>query len=272
VIASRVNPEIANGLMAMPSPGFVGLGVRGRRDHRRTNIPIRCDEDAAEYEIIIRVRAKAPRTTVTDDERLRRFFDKINRVVIAEFRRDEFGKLNVRSVLAILMAQALKGADADERQRLLEAANSDPATLIRQSFKVYGSVGTRIGRDDLAPALTKLSLSSSRRANRVFTPSAIDKIRSLAAQGKLAKEIAEVIGSTAASVRVKCSQLKISLRRRHTDQIGEQSLVVYLQAADYVTLNRKAVEMQKSVGELSRELLKAIIRSDIYEAVLDEEK
>jgi hypothetical protein len=30
--------------------------------------------------------------------------------------------------------------------------------------------------------------------------------------------------------------------------------------------------MKKSAGELSAELLKAIIRSDIYEAVLDDDK
>jgi hypothetical protein len=47
---------------------------------------------------------------------------------------------------------------------------------------------------------------------RVFTPSAINTIRGLAGQGKSASEIAEVIGSTTASVQVKCSQLKIKLR------------------------------------------------------------
>src|SRR6202035_2769338 len=48
---------------------------------------------------------------------------------------------------------------------------------------------------------------------RVFTPSAINTIRGLAGQGKSASEIAEVIGSTTRRVQVKCSQLKIKLRR-----------------------------------------------------------
>jgi hypothetical protein len=109
------------------------------------------------------------------------------------------------------------------------------------------------------------------RRRRVFTPSAIDTIRRLAAQGKSASEIAEVIGSTGASVRVKCCQLKIALRRRPR-QISGQSVVVYLHAADYAALRRRADDRQKSVGELSGELLKAIIRSDIYEAVLDDNK
>ena len=117
------------------------------------------------------------------------------------------------------------------------------------------------------PAAEIISGGSQRR--RIFTPSAINTIRRLAAQGKSASEIADVIGSTSASVRVRCCQLKIALRRRPR-QISEQSLVVYLHAADYAALRRRAEDIQKSVGELSAELLKAIIRSDIYEAVLDD--
>ena len=49
---------------------------------------------------------------------------------------------------------------------------------------------------------------------RVFTPAVIKAIRELASQGKSASEIAAAIGSTAASVRVKCCQLKIQLSRR----------------------------------------------------------
>jgi hypothetical protein len=47
---------------------------------------------------------------------------------------------------------------------------------------------------------------------RVFTPTAIESIRELAGQGRSASEIADAIGSTAASVRVKCCQLKINIR------------------------------------------------------------
>jgi hypothetical protein len=44
---------------------------------------------------------------------------------------------------------------------------------------------------------------------RVFTPAAIQTVRELAAQEKTAAEIARQLGSTAASVRVKCCHLKI---------------------------------------------------------------
>jgi hypothetical protein len=114
-------------------------------------------------------------------------------------------------------------------------------------------------------------VSGSRRC--VFTPAAIDAIRVLAAQGKSAAEIAAAIGSTPASVRVKCCQLKISLRRRWEQalHIEGHRLIIYLQDADYAALKRKAADRQRSAVELSGELLRAVIRGDIYEAVLDDD-
>jgi hypothetical protein len=114
-------------------------------------------------------------------------------------------------------------------------------------------------------------VSGSRR--RVFTPAAIDAIRVLAAQGKSAAEIAAAIGSTPASVRVKCCQLKISLRRRWEQalHIEGHRLIIYLQDNDYAALKRKAADRQRSAVELSGELLRAVIRGDIYEAVLDDD-
>jgi hypothetical protein len=114
-------------------------------------------------------------------------------------------------------------------------------------------------------------VSGTRR--RVFTPTAINTIRVLAAQGKAAAEIATAIGSTPASVRVKCCQLKIPLRRRWEQALHVEGhrLIIYLQNADYAALRRKAADMQKSAVELSSELLRAVIRGDIYEAVLDDD-
>ena len=50
----------------------------------------------------------------------------------------------------------------------------------------------------------------------------------------------------------------------------KQSLVVYLTPTVYAALKRKAHNMQKSTVELAASLLAAIVRSNIYEAVLDE--
>jgi hypothetical protein len=126
----------------------------------------------------------------------------------------------------------------------------------------------------LASGLVSAGLARGAR-RRVFTPSAINTIRRLVGQGKSASEIAGVIGSTAGSVRVRCSQLKIKLGRRgrpgRKGQIAGQ-IVICLSDADYAALKRKAAEMQKSAIKLSGELLEAIISSNIYEAVLDDDK
>jgi hypothetical protein len=104
------------------------------------------------------------------------------------------------------------------------------------------------------------ALVSGGSRRRVFTQTAIDTIRVLAAQGKSAAEIAAAIGSTPASIRVKCCQLKILLRRgwQRARHIGGRDLVIYLQEADYAALQRKAADMQKSTIELSSELLRAV--------------
>jgi hypothetical protein len=85
--------------------------------------------------------------------------------------------------------------------------------------------------------------------------------------------MAAAIGSTPASVRVKCCQLKISLRRRWEQalHIEGHRLIIYLQDNDYAALKRKVADRQRSAVELSGELLRAVIRGDIYEAVLDDD-
>ena len=126
----------------------------------------------------------------------------------------------------------------------------------------------------MASGLVSAGLRRGARC-RVFTPSAINTIRELAGQGKSASEIAEVIGSTTGSVRVKCSQLKIKLRRQGRPGPKRQitgQIVICLSDADYAALKRKAADMQKSAVKLSGELLEAIISSNIYEAVLDDDK
>ena len=91
-------------------------------------------------------------------------------------------------------------------------------------------------------------VSGTRR--RVFTPTAINTIRVLAAQGKAAAEIATAIGSTPASVRVKCCQLKIPLRRRWEQalHIEGHRLIIYLQDADYAALKRKSYSTETLSG------------------------
>ena len=118
-----------------------------------------------------------------------------------------------------------------------------------------------------------------RRRSHVFTPKAIEFVHRLADQGRTAAEIADAIGSTAASVRARCCQLKIKLARgtnggvSGTPQgpIQEQKLIVRMQPKVYAALEGKAVCMQKSTNELAGMLLDAIVGREIYDAVLDDD-
>ena len=112
---------------------------------------------------------------------------------------------------------------------------------------------------------------------RVFTPAVIKAIREMASQGKSASDIAATIGSTPASVRVKCCQLKIQLSRRGRPSLGpgflphnENKLVVYMRPDDYAALKRRAEQMHKSPVELAGMLLEAIVSANIVDAVLDD--
>jgi hypothetical protein len=116
-----------------------------------------------------------------------------------------------------------------------------------------------------------------RRRSHIFTPAAIEILRRMANEGKSAPEIADAIGSTAASVRVRCCQLKIKLaqgartdvpRAQHRN-VQEQKLIVGMPPAVYTALAQKAAGMRKSTDELVGMLLEAVVSSDIYEAVLD---
>ena len=120
-------------------------------------------------------------------------------------------------------------------------------------------------------------VKTERTRRRVFTPAAIRIVRELASQGRSASEIAWVIGSTAASVRVRCCQLQVKLSRRGRrssvetalEHSGGQRLVLYMRPAEHAALTRKAAQTQKSSVELAARLLEAIVGSDLYEAVLD---
>ena len=115
------------------------------------------------------------------------------------------------------------------------------------------------------------------RRGRIFTPATVGMMRRLADQGRSATEIADVIGSTAASVRVKCCHLKIKLRRRRGSSAAHQlhdirgaKLNIYLRPVVYAGLKQRADALHKSVADLAATLLEAVANSDIYDAVLDE--
>ena len=122
-------------------------------------------------------------------------------------------------------------------------------------------------------------------SQRVFTAQNLSLIERMAGQGHSAKEIAEAIGSTPSSVRVKCSHRKIRLKRGRgrtrrpvslgqSDQplreTGKMPVLAYMLESLYVDFSRKAVDLDKSPSVFASLLLTAIASSDLYKAVLDD--
>ena len=80
-------------------------------------------------------------------------------------------------------------------------------------------------------------------------------------------EIADRMGWTVGTLRVRCCQLKISLRRKN---VNRRQFV--LPQAIFDQLHRRAAMMGVSTGALATELLQAIVRDGLYNAVLDRDE
>ena len=95
-----------------------------------------------------------------------------------------------------------------------------------------------------------------------------DMIRALVDEGLSAKQIARRVGWTVGTLRVRCSQLKISLRR---SDIWTSASHIYLPVpkAIFGQLEQHATSMGISESKLAENLLKTIIQDNLYDAVLD---
>jgi hypothetical protein len=106
------------------------------------------------------------------------------------------------------------------------------------------------------------------RQARIFTPDNLLLIRHMAAEGKSSIEIAESIASTPASVRVVCCHHNIKLTRGRPP--SNHAIVTRLPASLFIEFRRKAEDLRIPASILARRLLAAIVVSNIYEAVLDD--
>jgi hypothetical protein len=111
-----------------------------------------------------------------------------------------------------------------------------------------------------------------------FTPVVIEQIPRLLEQGRSPVEIADRIGCTINTLRVRCSQLRISLR--HTRHETEESqtakqkvrqLTVCVSPKTFDALRQQAALEGMSGSQLAAHLLDTIVRDCLYKAVLDRE-
>ena len=89
-------------------------------------------------------------------------------------------------------------------------------------------------------------------------------ILALLDEGLSDSEIANRMGWTVGTLRVRCSQLKISLRRKNATQRQ-----VLLPQSIFDQLHQRAAMMGIATSVLAAELLKAIARDSLFNAVLD---
>jgi len=116
-------------------------------------------------------------------------------------------------------------------------------------------------------AMTKKSIRPVR-----FTPDNLLRLQQLAAAGLSSIEIAKSMGSTPASVKNVCCRHKIKIpRKRRSASNTLAKLVARLPASLSAGFQRKAEQLQLPASVLASRLLEAIVVSDLYEAVLDDE-
>lgn len=89
-------------------------------------------------------------------------------------------------------------------------------------------------------------------------------IPNLVDEGLSDLEIANRMGWTVGTLRARCSQLKISLRRKNINR-GQ----IFLPQAILDRLQQRAAMMGVSTSALVAELLEVITRDSLYNAVLD---
>ena len=94
-------------------------------------------------------------------------------------------------------------------------------------------------------------------------------IRELVAQGLSNVEIANRMGWTVGTLCVKCSHLKISLRRSCKKARLKRWPKIPLPDDLFEQLRQRAKIMGVSAAELAVALLKEVARDDLYNAVLD---
>jgi hypothetical protein len=107
------------------------------------------------------------------------------------------------------------------------------------------------------------------QGKKLITPTVILMIRSWRDQGLSPAQIAQKIGCTVGSLRVRCSQLKISLRRDRNERACNQ-LLLMLAPNTMRHLQTRAALKGLTHSSLAATLLDRIAQDDLYDAVLDD--
>jgi hypothetical protein len=127
-----------------------------------------------------------------------------------------------------------------------------------------------VGTDLIARRLNAGSAQEILMRKRKFTPQVVEEIRSEAAQGKSPEEIAMRIGCTGGTLKVRCSEFGISLRRK---KVASKQLELSIPLSPMVVeeLRSCAQARKLAVRDLASTLLERIVVEDLVAAVLDDD-
>lgn len=120
------------------------------------------------------------------------------------------------------------------------------------------------------------SRSVPRRA-KIFSPLVLLEISNLVAEGLSAVEIADKIGCSLGTLRVKCSRYGISLRRCWVDAGAKPErkpharIVINLSPNAAFRLQQKAQTEGTTGPRLAAAVLEAVVQDNLYDAVIDRE-
>jgi len=128
-------------------------------------------------------------------------------------------------------------------------------------------------RQDANKRVRGRSMARARRGT-IFSSEVLSQIAKFVEQGCSAAEIAEKLGCKLGSLRVKCSQHGISLRRWQTnsrDKNSHATIMIHLRTSTASLLKRTAQRQGTTGPRLAAALLEAVVQDNLYDAVIDRE-
>jgi hypothetical protein len=105
---------------------------------------------------------------------------------------------------------------------------------------------------------------------KILTKAVLATIPALVDGGLTAYEIAEELGCKITTLRVRCSQEKISLRRPGSRPQRPDLLTIRMSTEALAQLQNRALLFGTTRANVARELLETIVRDKLYDAVLDD--
>jgi metal-dependent amidase/aminoacylase/carboxypeptidase family protein len=111
----------------------------------------------------------------------------------------------------------------------------------------------------------------SERKKKIFSPGVFEQVKALVHQGMSPKEIANHLGCTLGTLRVKCSQHQITLRRNQDAAAEPRNGILRIRLSEHlaVRLHSRSRQMRVSHSKFAAQLIEAIVQDNLYDAVID---